>query len=106
MHFHPSLRENNESDSNPARLNERILWERNSAPHPKLTDPISLFTLVLHKIQLRWGWWALPLQVLAQLELLSPQSLLSAEDGSLQYQKKTLPFLLILFRTKGEKRPD
>lgn len=56
----------------PARPNKRITWEQNSASLPKLTNPVSLFTLVLHKIQLRGGWWALPLQVLTQFELLSP----------------------------------
>ena len=71
----------------PARSNRRITWEQNLPSLLKLTNSISLFTLVLHKIQLRGGWWALPLQVLTQLELFSPQSLLSAEDGTLEYQR-------------------
>lgn len=71
----------------PARLDERIAWEQNSASLPKLTNPVSLFTLVLHKIQLRGGWWAFALEVLTQLKLLSPQPLLSAKDGTLEYQK-------------------
>lgn len=62
----------------PDRSNEKIPWEQTSASLPELTNPISLFTLVLHKVQLWRGWWTFPLQLLTQLELLRPQPLLSA----------------------------
>lgn len=66
------------------RSNEKIPWKQNSASLPELTNPISLFTLVLHEVQLWRGWWTFPLQLLTQPELLRPQALLSAQDGELE----------------------
>ena len=49
-----------------------------------LTNPISLSTLVLHRIQLWSGWWAFSFQVFTQLEFLAPQPVFSAEDRNLE----------------------
>lgn len=68
----------------PGRPNKNIALEQNSAFLPALTNTVSLLALVLHGILLRGGRGTFPLQLLTQLELLSPPSLLGAEDGRLE----------------------
>lgn len=77
--FHPVLQS---VSSDVLRQNNRITGGDYTQWGAHCTNPVSLFTLVLHKIQLRGGWWAFALEVLTQLKLLSPQPLLSAKDGT------------------------